>query len=112
MSDLEDIIKEQYGKRAHLNELYNSYYSMRTMHDRGEKLRTLLGKHSCRDKKIFELGAGYGANIPMMLMCGFLKVCMASKCLRTVSCMFQTACIRGCKSSRAMASSRSNSPST
>ena len=73
MSDLEDIIKEQYGKRAHLNELYNSYYSMRTMHDRGEKLRTLLGKHSCRDKKIFELGAGYGANIPMMLMCGFLK---------------------------------------
>ncbi len=73
MSDLEEKIKEQYGKRKHLNPLYNSYYSMRTMHERGEKLREMLEKHQCRDKSILEIGAGHGGNIPMLLMCGFRK---------------------------------------
>jgi SAM-dependent methyltransferase len=73
MSDLEEKIKEQYGKRKHLNPLYNSYYSMRTMHERGEKIREILSNHQCRDKSILELGAGHGGNIPMLLMCGFLK---------------------------------------
>ncbi|MCU0360940.1 MAG: class I SAM-dependent methyltransferase [Bacteroidia bacterium] len=73
MSDLEEKIKEQYGKRKHLNSLYNSYYSMRTMHERGEKIREILSNHQCRDKSVLELGAGHGGNIPMLLMCGFLK---------------------------------------
>ena len=73
MSDLEEKIKEQYGKRKHLNPLYNSYYSMRTMHERGEKLREMLESHLCRDKSLLEIGAGHGGNIPMLLMCGFRK---------------------------------------
>lgn len=73
MSDLEQIIKDQYGKRAHLNELYNSYYSLRISHERGEKLRELLSGHNCRDKTLLEVGAGHGGNIPMLLMCGFRK---------------------------------------
>lgn len=73
MSDLEESIKEQYNKRGHLSSLYNSYYSMRTMHERGEKLRELLEKYYCRDKTVFELGAGHGGNIPILLMCGFRK---------------------------------------
>ncbi len=73
MSDLEEKIKEQYGKRKHLNPLYNSYYSMRTMHERGEKLREMLEQHPCRDRSLLEIGAGHGGNIPMLLMCGFRK---------------------------------------
>lgn len=73
MSDLEEIIKEQYGKRAHLNALYNSYYSLRIAHERGEKLRELLSGQPCRDKTLLEVGAGHGGNIPMLLMCGFRK---------------------------------------
>lgn len=73
MSELEEKIKEQYGKRKHLNPLYNSYYSMRTMHERGEKLREMLEQHNCRDKTLLELGAGHGGNIPMLLMSGFRK---------------------------------------
>ncbi len=73
MSDLEEKIKEQYGKRKHLNPLYNSYYSMRTMHERGEKLREMLENHHCRDKSLLEIGAGHGGNIPMLLMSGFRK---------------------------------------
>jgi phospholipid N-methyltransferase len=73
MSDLEEKIKEQYNKRAHLNPLYNSYYSMRTMHERGEKLREMLEQHNCRDKSLLEIGAGHGGNIPMLLTSGFRK---------------------------------------
>lgn len=73
MSELEEKIKEQYSKRRHLNSLYNSYYSMRTMHERGEKLRKMLEKHSCRDKTLLEIGAGHGGNVPLLLMCGFRK---------------------------------------
>jgi len=73
MSDLEEKIREQYNKRAHLNSLYNSYYSMRTMHERGEKLREMLAQHNCREKSVLELGAGHGGNIPMLLMSGFRK---------------------------------------
>jgi len=73
MSELEQVIKEQYGKREHLKELYNSYYSMRSMHERGEKLREILSEHPCRESKVLEVGAGLGGNIPMLLMCGFKK---------------------------------------
>jgi hypothetical protein len=73
MNDLEERIKEQYNNRAHLNSLYNSYYSMRSMHERGEKLREILSGHNCRDKQLLEIGAGHGGNIPMLLMSGFLK---------------------------------------
>jgi phospholipid N-methyltransferase len=73
MSDLEDKIREQYNKRGHLNPLYNSYYSMRAMHERSEKLQEMLSQHNCRERSLLEIGAGHGGNIPMLLMSGFRK---------------------------------------
>jgi len=73
MTDLEEKIKRQYSQRDNLNPIYNTYYSMRSMHERAEKLRTILTSHNCRESTVLEVGAGHGGNIPMLLTSGFKK---------------------------------------
>jgi len=66
-------IEEIYNKRAGKEALYNSVYSKLADEERIQKCKALLKEHfgEAGDKRILEIGAGHGGNVPMLLDYGF-----------------------------------------
>lgn len=66
-------IEIMYSKREGKESLYNSVYSKLADEERIQKCNKLLNEHfgEAGNKRILEIGAGHGGNVPMLLDYGF-----------------------------------------
>ncbi|MCE3227494.1 MAG: Methyltransferase type 11 [Bacteroidetes bacterium] len=72
---LEESIKEQYSKRADMDNLYSGTYSRLADSERRKKIKLLLEKFlpGVENKTVLEIGAGQGDNVKMLQECGFKR---------------------------------------